>query len=277
MMKTPNLAPEEMELELEYVNKLLGAELSSKEVKELLERMRYGVNSTKDGIRVLIPAYRADILHPVDLLEDIAIAYGYDKFRPELPKLYTIGSKEETEKFSSSMRELMLGLGFQEIMSLILTNKESLFVKMNLPEGETVETKGSVSLEHSVARTWLLPSLMSILQRNKNREYPQKLFELGMCIDAEGKDNRKLAGVVAHSKTNFSEIKAITTGLLESLGSEYKIKKFQHSSLIPGRAASIEYGFFGEIHPRVLENFGLETPVTAFELNLYEIFAELSD
>jgi len=276
-MKTPNLAPEKMQLDLEYVNRILGMDFSSKEVKELLERMRYGVNLTKGRINVLIPVYRADVLHPIDLIEDIAIAYGYDRFKPELPKLYTLASKEKTEEFSSTMRELMIGSGFQEIMSLILTNKESLFSGMNLPEGEVVETKYPVSLEHSVARTWLLPSLMSILQRNKNREYPQKLFELGLCIDSKGKDNRNLTGVIAHSTTNFSEMKATLTGIMESIGSEYKIKKSKHDSFIPGRAASIGFGFFGEIHPQVLDNFGLEVPVTAFELNLDDIFAKLSD
>ena len=276
-MKTPDLAPEEMQLDLEYVNRILGTELKSKDVKELLERMRYGVNLKADKIHVLIPAYRADILHPIDLVEDIAIAYGYDRFKPELPKLYTLGSQEEIEEFSSSLRELMLGSGFQEIMSLILTNKESLFSRMNLPEEDAVETKHPVSLEHSVARTWLLPALMSILQRNKNREYPQKLFEIGLCIDSKGRDSRKLAGVIAHSTTNFSEMKATLTGIMESIGSEYEIKKFTHDSFIPGRVASLDFGFFGEIHPQVLDNFGLEIPVTAFELNLDEIFAKLSD
>ncbi len=276
-MKTPNLAPEEMRLDIEYVNRILGMEFTSKDVKELLERMRYGVNLKANKIQVLIPAYRADILHPIDLVEDIAIAYGYDRFKPELPGLYTPGSKEGIEKFSSSTRELMIGSGFQEIMSLILTNKESLFSMMNLPEEDAVETKHPVSLEHSVARTWLLPALMSILQRNKNREYPQKLFELGLCIDSKGMDNRKLAGVIAHSTTNFSEMKATITGIMESIGLEYRIKKSNHGSFIPGRAASIGHGLFGEIHPQVLDNFGLEVPVTAFELNLDEIFAKLSD
>ena len=276
-MKTPDLAPEEMQLDLEYVNRILGTELKSKDVKELLERMRYGVNLKADKIHVMIPAYRADILHPIDLVEDIAIAYGYDRFKPELPKLYTLGSQEEIEEFSSSLRELMLGSGFQEIMSLILTNKESLFSRMNLPEEDAVETKHPVSLEHSVARTWLLPALMSILQRNKNREYPQKLFEIGLCIDSKGRDSRKLAGVIAHSTTNFSEMKATLTGIMESVGPEYKISKTKHESFIPGRVASLDFGFFGEIHPLVIDNFGLEVPVTAFELNLDEIFAKLSD
>jgi len=276
-MKTPDLAPEEMQLDLDYVNRVLGTELKSKDVKELLERMRYGVNLKTNKIHVLIPAYRADILHPIDLVEDIAIAYGYDRFKPELPKLYTTGSKEEIEEFSSSTRELMLGSGFQEIMSMILTNKESLFSMMNISEEDAVETKHPVSLEHSVARTWLLPALMSILQRNKNREYPQKLFEIGLCIDSKGRDNRNLAGVIAHSTTNFSEMKATLTGIMESVGPAYKIRKFKHGSFIPGRVASLEFGFFGEIHPQVLDNFGLEIPVTAFELNLDEIFAKLSD
>ncbi len=276
-MKTPNLTPEKMQLDLNYVNRILGMNFSNKEVKDLLERMRYGVTLNGSKIHVLIPAYRVDILHPIDLIEDIAIAYGYDKFKPELPGVYTTASKEGIEEFSSILRELMLGFGFEEIMSLILSNKESLFGKMNLPEEKTIKTKHPVSLEHSVARTWLLPSLMSILQRNRNRGYPQRLFELGLCVYPGGEDSRKLAGVIAHSTTNFSEMKATVIGIMESIGLQYQIKEFRHNSFILGRSASLGVGFFGEIHPQVIENFGLEIPVTAFEFNLNEIFEKLND
>ncbi len=271
-MKTPNLKPASMRLDLGYANRLLGMKFTQEEIKILLEKMRYGVLLKSDEIIVLIPGYRTDILHPIDLVEDIAIAYGYENFTPELPRVNTTGERDRFEAYSNSARELMLGFGFQEIMALIMTNENDLFRRMEAPIEETVVTKNPVSLEHSIARTWIIPSLMNVLEKNKNREYPQKIFEIGYCITAKGKDTIKLAGVITHSKTNFSEMKSVFTGLLENLGIDYDVKESRHGGFIPGRCASISSGFFGEIHPKVLENFGLEVPVTAFELNLNSIF-----
>lgn len=261
-----------MELNLEYVNRLLGMKFSERDVKKLLEKMRYGVNLNKDKIEVSIPAYRTDILHSIDLVEDIAIAYGYKNFKPEMPNIFTVGERDEFEKFLSNIREIMIGFGFQEVLTLIMTNRENLFKRMNIKIERVVEAENPVSLEHSVARNWLLPSLMAVLEKNKNREYPQKIFEIGDCINAKGEDFKKLAGIVAHAKTNFSEMKAIFTGILDNFGLEYEIKRKDHSSFIGGRCASIEFGFFGEISPVVIENFGLEVPVTAFELYTDLIF-----
>ncbi|RLI91057.1 MAG: hypothetical protein DRO95_05070 [Candidatus Altiarchaeales archaeon] len=271
-MKTPDLKPRIMNLNLEYVNKLLGMDFSMREVKELLERMRYGVKLKNGKFEVLIPAYRTDVLHPIDLVEDIAIAYGYKNFKPEMPRLFTLGEGDKFENFLSRVRELMLGFGFQEVLTLIMTNRENLFRRMNIRVEKVIEAENPVSLEHCVARNWLIPSLMQVLEKNKNREYPQRIFEIGDCINSKGKDEKKLAGVVAHSRANFSEIKAIFTGFLESLWLKYEIKREEHGSFIKGRCASSEYGFFGEISPVVIENFGLEMPVTAFELDLNLIF-----
>ena len=264
-----------MDLELNYVNKLLGMNFNGKEVKNLLERMRFSAEIDGDKLRVLIPAYRTDILHPIDLVEDIAISYGYENFKPEFPRIGTVGKRDRTQKFLSRVRELMLGLGFQEVVTLILTSKRNLFERMNLPEENVTEAENPVSLEHSVARTWLLPSLMSVLEKNTNREYPQRIFETGICIDSKGIEYKKLSGVIAHSKTNFSEVKAVVTGLLESLSLDYKIMGSRHKSFIDGRCGFMEFGFFGELHPLVLENFNLDVPVTAFELDLGLIFDRL--
>ncbi|MEM2918902.1 MAG: hypothetical protein QXY62_05335 [Candidatus Altiarchaeota archaeon] len=278
-MKTPDLKPREISLSKNYVNKILGMNFSAEEIKRHLERMRFGAEIlNEDKLKVLIPAYRADILHQIDLVEDIAISYGYNKFQPLEPKLLTYGSANELENFSKYVREVMLGLGFQEVTTLILTNKRELFLKMNIPEQEVTETSNSVSAENSVARNWLLPSLMKILEHNKSREYPQKIFEVGECISSKGETLRKISAVIAHSKANFSEIKAISFGLLSSLGIEYeklKIEKFSHGSFIEGRCASLKFGFFGELNPKVLEEFSIEMPATAFEFDLLEIFKEI--
>ena len=276
-MKTPNLKPITIDLELDYANKLLGMNFKKNDVKELLEKMRYGVDTCKNSSRdtnkisVSIPAYRTDILHPIDLVEDIAIAYGYENFSPELPNLSTIGKTDKLEKFLHNLRELMPGFGFQEVMTLILTNRNDLFFRMNASESLVVEAKNPVSLEHSVARTWLLPSLMSVLEKNKNREYPQQIFEIGDCINADGISEKKLCGVIAHPRTNFAEIKSVVTGLLFNLGMDHtkeRTEKYEHQSFMNGRCASTGFGFFGEIHPLILKNFNLELPVTAFELDL---------
>lgn len=273
-MKTPDLRPKSMTLKLDYVNKLLGMDFGREDVKSLLERMRYGADFDRGGnkIRVSIPPYRTDILHPIDLVEDIAIAYGYENFKPEMPRIGTSGRKDPLEKFMDDVRELMIGFGFQEVMTLIMTHRAALFNNMQIPEGEVLEAKNPVSMDHSVARTWLLPSLLTVLGRNKNREYPQRIFELGECITAKGRDERRIAGVVAHSKANFSEMKAVVTGLLDDLAPGYKIKPHIHNSFIEGRSACTEFGFFGEIHPTVMENFGLEIPVCGFELDMDLIF-----
>lgn len=256
-----------MELDVGYVNKLLGLKLSASEVGSLLERMRYGVSDGKP-LKVSIPAYRTDVLHPIDLVEDVAISYGYERFVPEEFCGYTVGKRNAMEKYSSKIRSLMVGAGFQEVMTLVLSSKKTLFEDMNLPEQPVVETKNPVSSEHSVARNWLLPSLLRVLEANKTREYPQRIFEIGDCLKADGSNIRHLAGVIAHSKANYSEIKSTADGLLENLGLKYAPKSLSHPSFIAGRCISTGFGFYGEINPIVLERFGMEVPVAAFELEL---------
>ncbi|OYT26494.1 MAG: hypothetical protein B6U97_03695 [Candidatus Altiarchaeales archaeon ex4484_96] len=269
----PELKPGEMSLETEYVNSLLGLELSPGQIITLLEKMRFGAKAIdKKTLKVFIPAYRADILHPIDLVEDVAIAYGYDKFKPAIPRLSTIGVEDKKEKYYSLTRDLMLGFGFEEVKTLIMTNKDSLFKKMNIKPEPVIETKNPVSLNHCVARSWLLPSLLSILEGNKNREYPQRIYETGYCINNKGMQSMKLAGVVAHAKTNYSEIKSLATGLLENIRIKREYAKLEHGSFIKGRAASFAEGFFGELHPSVLINHGLEVPVTAFEFDLNALY-----
>jgi phenylalanyl-tRNA synthetase beta chain len=267
-MRRPELKPRVVELEAGYVNHLLGREFTVDEVRDYLERMRFGVEVRGSRLKVLVPAYRADVLHPIDLVEDIAIAYGYMNFKPEIPKLSTLGRSDELELFCDRVRDLMVGYGFMEVMTLIMSNERDLFDRMSVEAVEVASALNPVSLEHSVARNWLLPSLLTVLEKNRSREYPQLLFELGDCVKADGSQPRKLAGVIAHSKASFSEVKSVATGLLDELGVDYALKDLRHPSFMEGRCAGFNFGFFGELKPTVLSNFGLEVPVAAFELAL---------
>jgi len=268
IMLRPDLGPRVVDLDVAYVNQLLGLQLKPPEVKALLEKMRFGVEDSKGMLKVKVPPYRADIMHPIDLVEDVAIAYGYMNFKPQVPKIYALGKADPFEVYCEEVRDFMVGLEFREVMTLLLSNPHDLFERMNVPVEAAVEAVKPVSLEQSMARTWLLPSLMVVLEKNRNREYPQRIFEVGDVLDADGKTRTKVSGVIAHSRTNFSEIKASVSGLLASMRITPEYEPHIHPSFIEGRCARNQAGFLGELSPRVLSNFGLEVPATAFELNL---------
>lgn len=277
--KTPDLEPYKTVLDTESVDKLLGFGLNENQIEEILKRMRYDVRRMKAGkMEIEVPPYRSDILHSVDLIEDIAIGYGYNNIRPVLPKIATIGKQAEIETASKRVRELMVGLGFQEVLNFVLTNEENNFKKMNL-DGKAATILNPVSSEYSMCRTWLLPSLLKVLASNKHRDYPQKIFEVGDCIELDEKAEtrtksiRKLAGVSSHYSANLTEIKAIVESVLKNLNCTYSIREVNQPSFLESRCAEIlvddkSIGFFGELHPTVLENWKLENPVIAFEIKV---------
>ena len=275
---TPKLESKEMSISVNEINDLLGIGLDEKQIAKILERMRYSVKKQKGGNIVIdIPPYRSDILHKVDIIEDVAIGFGYNNIEPILPKISTIGEESELEKLTSKIRELMIGLGFQETLNFILTSKENNFEKMNL-DGEAVEILNPTTSEYSITRTWLLPNMLRIFFLNKNREYPQKIFEVGDCLlldDSEksNRQERKLVGAITYDSANLTEIKSIVEAVLKSLGYEYEIQEYSHPSFIESRYGIIlvdgkEIGMFGEISPKVLENWKIEKPVIAFEISV---------
>jgi len=284
LITTPNLQPRSVELDPEYVNKLLGLDLSVEKIIELLEIMGYSAVKIDNKIEVKVPCYRCDIMHSIDLVEDIAIAYGYENFEPTIPNIATLGKENEFEEFSNKFRNFLVGFGLQEVTTFMLTNREKLFKKMNMPHVEVAETLNPKTEEYCVVRNWLLPSLMEILAKNKRYEYPQNLFEVGdvVHLDEKGetgvKMERRLAIVLCHAKASFSEIKSVAESILLNLGiKDYKIEEGKCPCFIEGRDALIKVkgeiiGRFGEIHPLVLENWSLEMPVAALEMNVSFLF-----
>ncbi|MFQ6050233.1 MAG: phenylalanine--tRNA ligase subunit beta [Candidatus Hydrothermarchaeota archaeon] len=278
---TPDLSPTEMTLSKDFVKDLLGKEFEMDEIKHALEKMRYGCTIEKDMVKVKIPCYRVDILHPVDIVEDVAIGYGYEKFSEKLPETMTFGEKHPVEEISEDVRELMISLGFQEVMTLSLTNEADHYEKMNLKKCESVEIENPVTEEHTIVRTSLLPNLMEQLKLNKRFDLPQRIFEIGDVVllgetETGGVNVRKVCGVTIHPKSNFSEIKSVVITLLDNLGVDYRIEPRVHGSFINGRCAKIisnerEIGVFGEIHPKVIVNYGLAHPVVGFEISIEDL------
>lgn len=273
---TPNLMPQKMKLDLPYVNKRLGLSLSEKEAVKLLEKMGYGFEQGQ----VLIPAYRADILHQVDLIEDIAIAYGYENFQEEIPNVATIGEEDAFEKFSKKVRELLVGMQLLEVKNFHLTTKEDLTQKMNLTI-QPIPLKNAIG-DHNHLRNAIIPSLMKTLAENQHHEYPQNIFEIGRIFvlgDTETGvlEPEHLCIMLCHDKTDFTEIRQVLEALIRALGLGCAVKESEHPPFIPGRSGDItihgkKMGIIGELHPQVITNWQLLMPVVVFEMNLAELF-----
>ncbi|NJE09959.1 phenylalanine--tRNA ligase subunit beta [Thermococcus sp. MAR1] len=293
-VETPDLAPKEFEVELDYIKRLTGLELSDEEIKGLLERMMYDVKLVDGKAKLLYPAFRDDIMHARDVLEDVLIAYGYNEIEPEEPKLAVQGRGDKFVEFEDAVRELMVGFGLQEVMTFNLTNREAQYEKMNLeygrdyfnnPPAELVEIENPISPKWSALRVWLTPSLLDFLSQNTHEEYPQRIFEVGkVTLIDESRETKtvsesKLAVALAHPRVTFTEAKEILESVMRHLGFKYGLEEIEHPSFIPGRAGRIivdgkEIGIIGEIHPAVLENWGIEMPVAAFELFLWPLYRE---
>ena len=284
---SPNLTPQKMKLHQSYANNLLGLRLPRSRIVECLKKGRLGARESKDGtIEVEVPVYRIDILHEVDLVEEVAIGYGYYRFKPTKPKTVTTGCLHEVSRLANTAGQIMIGLGFTEVMNFILTNADIQFRRMRRKPEKTIKITNPISSEFNIARSNLLPSLMKNLMDNKHQSFPQKIFEVSDIIRVDVKtecSSRRalhIAGVSSHSKANFAEIKSTAEALLENLrASKWKTKPTNNSSFIKGRIATIQQknkncGFLGEIHPEVLDNFKLENPVSGFEIDLEHLSSE---
>ncbi|HUK84805.1 MAG TPA: phenylalanine--tRNA ligase subunit beta [Candidatus Acidoferrum sp.] len=286
---TPDFSSRCMMLSVEDTNKLLGLKLSAHKISELLLTAGLGIEKIKtDSLDVLIPCYRIDVMHQVDLIEDVAIAYGYNNIVPFWRELATTGRAKLDQGLINIARDLMVGLGYQEILTYTLTNPENLFDKMNTQRTPLVELSNPKVVTMTCLRNWILPSLMEFLSNNQSVEFPQRIYELGKVIlpdetkETKTRDEEWLSAATVHANSNFTEIKSALDAFMSNFGMDWQIKETTHPSFIEGRVGKIivagsEVGVVGEINPSVLEAWKLENPTAAFEINLQRILESKLD
>jgi len=277
---TPHLEPRIMKLRPSYANSSLGIHLTTAQIAGHLKRMRFGANtSTAKSLTIQVPAYRVDVLGEIDLVEDLAIAYGYDKFVPALPTGYTVGSELQRTRAARLVVEAMVGLGFQEVLSFIMTNPHIQYELMGMKPVPHVEIQNPMSQEYSCLRTSLLPSILNFLSENKHVSLPHKLFECGdVVIPDESEETfvrseRRVVAAIADNEVGYEDIQAVLYAFLHEFGVEFKLERSVQPSLLTGRTGEVSIdgvliGLLGEVNPTVLSNFELETPVAIFELNV---------
>ena len=278
----PNFKSGKIKVAIANVNQLSGLNLTRQQILENLKKARLNASISGNTLLVEYPAYRQDILHEVDIIEDLLVAYGYHNLESEDPEIAVIGGELELEVLSRRIREFLVGFGAQGVITYTLTNKDKLFNRMNIKNQKCIEIANPVSQNWSVLRNWLTPSIMEFLGNNTNSEYPQMIFEAGDVVVPNSKAEtmsdtvRKLVFAKAHQRANFTEIKQILKTLLNGLELEFEVDELDHDSFIPGRVGLIKVsnkivGIIGELHPSVLKRWRLENPVALFELNLTEL------
>jgi phenylalanyl-tRNA synthetase beta chain len=285
----PDFDTREKTVTHDRIETMLGIDLEMDEVQDLFERS--GLSSTTNlgdetSYEVEIPPYRVDVLHPVDLVDDVGRAYGFDELVPQYPEVGTVGGRHERSRLGRAARTTLVGLGFEDLLNFHMTAPERNYDLMCVEAGsdvvgggEAVDITSPYSEDYTQLRTWALPSLMQVLENNTHRAYPQDLSEVGFVAEVDESENthvaekRTVAGVLARTDATYEDAKARLQALATDFDVDLQTPATEHPSFIPGRVAAVEIdgeavGVVGEVHPEVLVAHDLEVPVAAFEFDL---------
>lgn len=277
---TPEMEPQRLKFKIEDINRTLGIELNEKQITKYLAKMGIELEKVKKDFVAIIPSYRTDILHWIDLAEEVALGYGYENFEPVLPEISTIAHESLKEKRKEMLSEILAGLGLLEVSSYHLTTKKNI-KKIYYDFTDFIELEASKT-ERDVLRYDLLTNHLQILSENSNSAYPQKIFEIGTTFEKDEKnktetgiiEKEKLAVSLSDEKISFTDIKQVLDYLFKMLDKKYEIvDSSENPAYIPGRGGQIKVdgkivGHIGELCPRVLKNWKVKMPVVAFEMDL---------
>ncbi len=272
---TPLFSERTLEVKVEDFTNILGIDFTVEDLKDLLERARYNVIAVNDSkIKVKAPPNRLDVFGVVDLAEDIAIVIGYENLPLKRNLVPLSGSISRLVSIKRKIRDILVGLGFTEIIQLTLTNP-SLVNALELNE-LALKVRNPVQIEYSIVRPNLIAGMLSFLKDNQHKEKPIKIFEMGRVAWRKNKyiiEEEHLALAIMDTSTSYEDIQAPLYTLLKLLNINFELKPAGISYLLKGRSALIllngdELGWLGEINPEVLEKIGVEYPIVAAEISL---------
>jgi phenylalanyl-tRNA synthetase beta chain len=265
----------------------LGVELEPESVVDYFERAGLDAeiigHEGGTGYEVSIPPYRTDVLHPVDLVDDVGRAHGFNELVPRYPEVSTVGGRAESTRFERAVRSALVGLGFEDLLNFHMINEAENYDRMNVEAGSDALGGGAAptieepySEDYTMLRTWVLPSLLMVLENNTHRSYPQDLSEVGFAAEIDDSLATKVAeresvgAVLARHDASYEDAKARLQALADQFGADVETPASDHPSFIDGRTAAVvldgeRVGVVGEIHPSVLVEHDLEVPAVGFE------------
>ena len=269
-----------LDVDLSEIQRVIGSDVSIDQIQTALNAMGYRDIDIQDASVNVRPApYRDDILHPVDIVEDIIVGIGYESFEPEMPSAFTIGKAAPQEDLSDKFRNLMVGSGFQEVFLPILCSQKEQTIDMNNPDATIVTISNPMSENYSAIRGALLPGLLKTEATSRRALYPHRIFEVGevgVIAPEESYGTRTdihLCALEASDEANLSGIQSYLEVLAYYFSFEYTITPIDHPTFLPGRAGEINvgdrvFGLIGEVHPSVLETWGINYPTSIFEVDI---------
>ena len=283
-VRTPFNFQKARSIPIKTIEDALGVPLGAERIRQALLAYGYEASASKDrgAISVKIPPYRNDLMHPLDVVEDVAISRGYGEFTPIMPSQFTVGSLSRLEEMSDRVRDMMVGMGFQEIISNIMASRQELIDRMHLAgsdRDQIVEVENVMTQAYSCLRQWITPSLLRVEAASTRAFYPHRLFEVGEVAVPDATEETGvrtlmvLGALIAHANANFSEAHSCLDLLLFYLDRPYTLEPISHRSFLDGRAGRIvsngrAVGLIGEIHPEVLEHWQVSMPSVVFELEV---------
>ncbi len=282
----PDLSTKTKTVAHERIESIIGVDFDAETVIDCAERAGLDAEQTDDAYEVEIPPYRVDVLHPLDVIDDIGRAYGFNDLEPRYPEVSTVGGRHERSRLEDGTRDALVGLGFEDLLNFHMISREANFDRLGVSpdddfvgSGEPVTIREPYSEAYEILRTWALPSLLMVLENNTHREYPQHLAEIGLAAHIDESANtgveeyQTVAAVLADTEASYDDARARLQGLANAFGVELETPPTEHPAFIPGRTAEIvldgeSVGVIGEVHPKVLVEHDLELPVAAFEFRL---------
>ncbi|GAA97666.1 uncharacterized protein L969DRAFT_94804 [Mixia osmundae IAM 14324] len=262
---TPNFAPTTFDVSSRYINSCTGLALKRDELTKLLERMGSEVRpatsaaAPDDLITVDVPPSRPDILQQCDLMEEVAIAYGFNNIKKTFPPTNTVAVPLPVNKLADIVRRECAYSGWVEMLPLILCSHDENFGHLNrTDDGKTaIVLENPKTVEYQIVRTSLLPGLLKSLRENKQHTLPMRLFEVSDVAfkdasqERKARNRRKAAALYCGHRAAFE----IAQGLLDRLmlilgvkpsadangGASYHLKPSQDATYFPGRSAEIIY------------------------------------
>ncbi|KAG1175551.1 hypothetical protein G6F70_004012 [Rhizopus microsporus] len=301
----PELEPRKASAKIDYINSCTGLDLEGEEICRLLNRMSLDASvDPKDSNQILVnvPPTRWDILHACDIMEDVAISYGYDNLTKKMPSVNTFGAPLPLNKLSDSVRRELAMSGFTEVAPLILCSHDENFKFLNRVDDNKTAIKlaNPKTAEYQVVRTSLLPGILKTLNSNKKLALPIKIFEVSdvgfkdETRERRSRNERHVCATYTSKTSGFEVIHGLLDRIMAMLSTPrihkndkselgYWIEEAEDSTYFPGRSAYIylryidsesherkecKLGSFGVLHPTVLENFELTNPTTALEINI---------
>ncbi|CAL4902922.1 unnamed protein product [Urochloa decumbens] len=288
----PDLSCYKMEAPLSDILGPIGISLDVKEVVCLLNKMQLQAESHslkgEPWISVSVPPTRSDILHARDLVEDVAIAYGYNNVPKSRPKCMTIGGRQPLNRFSDKIRAEVARAGYMEVLTFILSSHEENFdmLKRTDDKSKAIIIANPRTSEFEVVRTSLMSCLLKTLKHNIDHPRPIKIFEVGDVVtldpsrDVGASNNRHLAALYCNRVSGFEEIMGLVDSIVKvvraphvNFGEKYYVPT-NEPEFFPKRQCKIvtsdgkQVGYLGIVHAEVLRKFGIPDPCTFVEMDI---------